>query len=377
MRARPFTQSLSKGALALSLLLLLAGCLPRVPKHRLATPEPMAVAIVVDADRAGPSTDAPEGLRSAVRQELAAHGLEVKELPLDVAGRQRLTEARLAAVRAAAGTSWVCLVELRARYFNQLEGRYRWEIAAKLTVGKGSETVQDAFTVPAMMQFEHEREAEAIAQAANDIAVRLGALIEGFLAGNQVVPSSAGASKAPKAIYFAMVDRFANGDRSNDGDANPADPQAFHGGDVRGLIDRLDWIQGQGFDTVWISPVFSMRTEKWHGYGAFHGYWTWRLDGLEPRLSDEKTLRELSDALHARGMKLVLDVVLNHVGPDAPLLAQHPDWFHHLGGVTDWNDARQLVDGDVHGLSDFAQENPEVDAYLVASARRWLRDDPA
>jgi hypothetical protein len=370
-------------ALAVGLTLLVAGCLPRAAKHRLANPEPVGVAIVVDADRAGISTDGPEALRLAVRQELAAHGLEVKELPIEVAAKQRLSEARLASVRTAAGTPWVCLVELRARFFSQLEGRYRWEVAAKLTVGKGTETVQDAFTVPVILQLENEREAEAIAQAANDIAVRLGALIDGFLPANEVVPvtsqapAAPAAPKGPRAIYFAMVDRFEDGDPKNNGDANPADPQAFHGGDVRGLIDRLDWIQEQGFDTVWISPVFTMRTEKWHGYGAFHGYWTWRLDGLEPRLTDEKTLRELSDALHARGMKLVLDVVLNHVGPDAPLLREHPDWFHHQGGITDWNDPQQLVNGDVHGLSDFAQENPEVDAYLVGSARRWLRGDPA
>ena len=99
-----------------------------------------------------------------------------------------------------------------------------------------------------------------------------------------------------------------------------------------------------------------MRTEAWHGHGAFHGYWTWSLDALEPKFGDEATLRKLSDELHRRKMKLVLDVVLNHVGPDAPLLTEKPEWFHRKGGIQDWNDPVQLTTFDVHGLPDLATE---------------------
>ncbi len=177
----------------------------------------------------------------------------------------------------------------------------------------------------------------------------------------------------PSGIYFAMVDRFANGDARNDGDADPADPQGFHGGDLQGVIDHLDWVQSLGFDTVWLSPIFKMRTTKWHGYGAFHGYWTWDLASLEPRFGDELLLARLRTELDRRGMKLVLDLVLNHVGPDAPMYAQHPDWFHRRGGVTDWNDPTQLVMNDVHGLPDLATEKPEVYGYLLEAARRWVQ----
>jgi glycosidase len=180
------------------------------------------------------------------------------------------------------------------------------------------------------------------------------------------------ATSKPTGIYFVMVDRFANGDSSNDLDADPTDPQAFHGGDLAGLISRLDWIQSLGFDTVWLSPIFSMRTSKWHGFGAFHGYWTYDLATLEPRFGDELLLAQLRRELDRRGMKLYLDVVLNHVGPDAPLVTQHPDWFHRRGGVTDWNDATQLVMNDVHGLPDLATEKPEVFEYLRRSAQKWI-----
>lgn len=181
------------------------------------------------------------------------------------------------------------------------------------------------------------------------------------------------ATSAPRGIYFVMVDRFANGDAKNDGDADPTDAQAFHGGDLEGLVARLDWIRDLGFDTVWLSPIFEMRTSKWHGFGAFHGYWTYDLAALEPRFGDELTLARLRAELDRRGMKLYLDVVLNHVGPDAPLVLEKPEWFHRRGGVTDWSDAQQLVMNDVHGLPDLATEQPEVYAYLRGAAQRWVQ----
>lgn len=184
--------------------------------------------------------------------------------------------------------------------------------------------------------------------------------------------SSCLTSRAPKSIYFVMIDRFENGDRSNDRDSNPADPQAFHGGDLQGVINRLDWIHEQGFDTVWLSPIFAMRTTKWHGYGAFHGYWTWDLNRIESRFGDEDTLKRLRDELEKRGMKLILDLVLNHVGPDAPMIAEHLGWFHKRGGITDWNDPEQLVSNDVHGLPDLATEQPEVFRYLLGATQHWI-----
>lgn len=103
--------------------------------------------------------------------------------------------------------------------------------------------------------------------------------------------------------------------------------------------------------------------------------WTpmWFIEFIEPRFGDEAQLARLSDELHKRGMKLVLDLVLNHVGPDAPLVKEKPDWFHRKGGVTDWNDPVQLTTYDVHGLPDLATERDDVATYLTDSSRRWLR----
>ncbi|MEW5738734.1 MAG: alpha-amylase family glycosyl hydrolase [Myxococcota bacterium] len=369
----------------LLLATVFAGCLPKIPKQRLAERAKVAVVYVVDPSRAGESWSPPDSFKKAVAAELDQRNLEVVELPLDALGGQRLTDGRVEGLKKAAGDApLLLLVEQKVTFFSQLDGRYRWEVGTSVAAGRpGGTMAKDAFEHPVVLLYDHEREKEAIAQSAQDVAGRVGALLDGLLAGASDLKKAAsgdggtGAVVKPKAIYFVMVDRFENGDRANDGDADVADPQAFHGGDVKGLISRLDWIRSLGVDTVWVSPLSRMRTQKWHGHGAFHGYWTWELGEVEPRLADEAAVRELRAELTRRGMKLVLDVVLNHVGPDAPLLSAHPDWFHRKGGVTDWSDPRQLVDHDVHGLPDLATEKPEVAAYLLDGTRRWLRARPA
>ena len=174
------------------------------------------------------------------------------------------------------------------------------------------------------------------------------------------------------AIYFVLVDRFANGDPANDGTVDPTDPQAFHGGDIAGVIAHLDEIQALGVRTVWLSPVFSMRTDKFFEWGAFHGYWVEDFTAVEPRFGDTAALRQLSDELHARGMRLLLDVVLNHVAMDGALLASHPDWFHAQCDITDWDDPRQLTDCRVHGLPDLAQEHEPVYRHLLDTSLHWI-----
>lgn len=350
------------------------GCIPRVPQQRLAERAQVAVVYVVDRAGAGAPWTPPEALKAAVTQALDARNLEVVERPLEVLAGQRLTDARLAALAAAAPDApFVLLVEQRVTFFSQIDGRYRWEVGTSLTAQRrGAAAVKEPFESAVVLQFDHQREAEALAEVADDVSGRAGRLFDGLLAG---APGLAvgGSSAGPGGVYFVMVDRFENGDAANDGAIDLGDAQAFHGGDLDGLTRRLDWIASLGFDTVWLSPISRMRTTPWHGHGAFHGYWTWELSRLEPRFGDEASLRRLRAALDARGMKLVLDLVLNHVGPDAPLLQTHPDWFHHQGGVTDWSDARQLVDRDVHGLPDLATEKPAVYRYLADGARRWLR----
>lgn len=126
-------------------------------------------------------------------------------------------------------------------------------------------------------------------------------------------------------FYFVLTDRFANGDSSNDtgglsGDAtvtglDPSDKGFYHGGDIQGIIDRLDYIQSLGTTAVWLTPSFTNRPVQGEGENAsagYHGYWITDFTSIDPHLGGNEALGELRDALHERGMKLYLDIVTNH-----------------------------------------------------------------
>ena len=114
-------------------------------------------------------------------------------------------------------------------------------------------------------------------------------------------------------IYQVFVDRFANGDTNNDFNVNPLSPAQYHGGDWQGLIDRLDYIESLGVTALWISPVVkNLETDA--GVDSYHGYWTQDFLSTNPHFGDLAKLRELVDACHARGIKVILDVVVNHIG---------------------------------------------------------------
>ena len=126
-------------------------------------------------------------------------------------------------------------------------------------------------------------------------------------------------------VYFLLPDRFENGDVSNDrgglkGDrlATGFDPTSkgfFHGGDLAGLISRLDYIQSLGATAVWLAPVFKNKPVQ-GAPGAqsagYHGYWVTDFTSVDPHFGDEKEMHTLVQAAHARGMKVYLDIIANH-----------------------------------------------------------------
>lgn len=175
------------------------------------------------------------------------------------------------------------------------------------------------------------------------------------------------------ALWFVLVDRFADGAPDAPGTVDRADPQGWHGGDLAGLRARLPHLRSLGMGALWISPVTDARDQPVNGHGAFHGYWMVDPAAVEPRLGAEADLRALGQDLHAHREGLWVDVVWNHVGYDAPAVTEHPGWFHGRGDVRDWDDEEQVVTHDVHGLPDLAQERPEVAAWLGDGAR-WLVD---
>src|ERR1044072_1614634 len=126
-------------------------------------------------------------------------------------------------------------------------------------------------------------------------------------------------------IYFLLPDRFENGDASNDkaglkGDRlhtglDPTHKGFFHGGDLKGLIKRLDYIQGLGATAVWVAPVFQNKAVQGapgQESAGYHGYWITDFTKVDSHLGTNKDFKALVDAVHARGMKFYMDIVVNH-----------------------------------------------------------------
>ncbi len=116
-------------------------------------------------------------------------------------------------------------------------------------------------------------------------------------------------------IYQVIVDRFDNGDLNNDWNvtSDPEDLARYMGGDWQGLIDRADYLTALGVTAIWISPVV-LNVEEDAGVSGYHGYWTQSFVDVNPHFGDLAKLRELVDVMHDRDIKVILDIVVNHIG---------------------------------------------------------------
>ena len=124
-------------------------------------------------------------------------------------------------------------------------------------------------------------------------------------------------------IYFVMTDRFANGDTSNDEAGltgfpaitgyDPTDIGYFHGGDFKGLTSKLDYIQGLGFNSIWITPPVKQRYVQGDS-AAYHGYWGLDFTTIDPHLGTEEDFKNFVTEAHSRGIKVIVDIVINHTG---------------------------------------------------------------
>jgi alpha-amylase len=115
-------------------------------------------------------------------------------------------------------------------------------------------------------------------------------------------------------IYQIVVDRFADGDVNNNYNVDVRREASYHGGDWRGIMDQLDYIEDLGVTALWISPVVR-NVEEDAGFASYHGYWTQSFIDTNPHFGDLDQLRRMVDACHRRGIKVILDVVTNHIGP--------------------------------------------------------------
>ncbi|WP_425233047.1 alpha-amylase family glycosyl hydrolase [Sphingorhabdus sp.] len=126
-------------------------------------------------------------------------------------------------------------------------------------------------------------------------------------------------------IYFVLPDRFANGDSKNDtggikGDRlktgyDPTHKGFYHGGDLKGLLKRIDYIQGLGATAIWLAPVFKNKAVQGKAgdvSAGYHGYWVTDFTTVDPHFGTEADFKALVDAAHARGMKVYMDIIANH-----------------------------------------------------------------
>ena len=114
-------------------------------------------------------------------------------------------------------------------------------------------------------------------------------------------------------IYQVLIDRFEDGDVNNNFNVDKSAMAKYHGGDWQGLINRLDYLKTLGVTALWISPVVK-NVEQDAGFASYHGYWTQNFIEANPHFGSITDLRRLVDAAHKNNMRVILDVVTNHVG---------------------------------------------------------------
>lgn len=204
-------------------------------------------------------------------------------------------------------------------------------------------------------------------------------------------------------IYLIMPDRFANGDPTNDdpgmshGLWNRRKARFYHGGDFQGIIDHLPYLKDLGATAIWINPVYDNANQlnerekyedepitDYHGYGAVDFY------GVEEHFGTLAKFRELVDAAHRLGIKVIQDQVANHTGPYHPWVQDSPTptWFHgtaahHLANtwqtwtLIDPHATPQLRRPTLDGwfidiLPDLNQDDPEAARYLIQNTLWWV-----
>jgi glycosidase len=177
-------------------------------------------------------------------------------------------------------------------------------------------------------------------------------------------------------IYFAITDRWADGDLTNDVNVDRSAKGTFHGGDLAGLGEHLDEIAGLGATAIWITPVVKNIDGFVTGAGfpdwAYHGYWADDFERLDPRFGSEAELKSLVDECHRRGIKVLLDVVYNHAGYGSHYLTdpKTKGWLRSEDAGTCGQDDLTMC---VAGLPDFKTELPEVAEFLLQAQLGWAK----
>ena len=210
-------------------------------------------------------------------------------------------------------------------------------------------------------------------------------------------------------VYFLIVDRFHDGhdvagdqegsekeDAKGLFDKTKQDWGKYWGGNLQGIINKIDYLKDLGVTALWLSPLFEQVSDLQFSRAPMHGYWTRDFKRINPRfvkvgesnsISESSTLKQLVDTCHAAGIKVVLDIVCNHSSPDIngskglvlddgqPLADFKDDqngFYYHEGEITDWEDEYQLIHLEMMGLATFNEKNIHYRNYIKSAIQMWL-----
>jgi glycosidase len=220
---------------------------------------------------------------------------------------------------------------------------------------------------------------------------------DGYGAFNSVMRADCDMCPAPAAIdwrdavmYFVMIDRFANGDPANDRPVSGVEqPGQYQGGDFQGLKEKIEagYFNDLGVNTLWLtSPIDNddgaNPGSDGHQYSGYHGYWPKDLDAAESKYGTEAELKAVVDAAHAKGIRVLIDYVMNHVHSSSSIYQQNPGWFWPntngnggncvCGQGCSWDADRIRCWFDPF-LPDFDFRNADARRYSVDNAVQWAK----
>ncbi|PQD95465.1 alpha-amlyase [Pradoshia eiseniae] len=171
-------------------------------------------------------------------------------------------------------------------------------------------------------------------------------------------------------IYYVMIDRFYNGNTENDNQVNIDDLNKYQGGDLKGVISKLDYIKEMGFTAIAFNPVIQNMDGDYTGNSPLD------FMAMNENYGTIDELKELVKEAHHHDMKVILDFQVNHLGKGHPWLEEKgkENWFHEERTITETRESNNQENGWVDGKPDLAQENPEVASYLIDAAKWWAKE---
>ncbi|UOR14127.1 alpha-amylase family glycosyl hydrolase [Halobacillus amylolyticus] len=168
-------------------------------------------------------------------------------------------------------------------------------------------------------------------------------------------------------IYFIMVDRFMNGNTENDKNVNVNDPNSFQGGDLEGIIEKLDYIKKMGFTTIQLTPIMDNGTNGYHGYSVID------FKAIDEHFGTIEDARKLVKEAHKRDMKVIFDFVVNYTGNQHPWRKdpEKEDWYLKEQYMNEQEDSNSPA---ISTPSVLNMKNEEVKQYILDAASFWIKE---